>query len=915
MERLALAGLFLFTPLFNLCYTHIAMKKRIKNFLKLNMHVLAAFFIPVLILILAFAVTGIYPFGTQQIAVIDMYHQYVPFLGELQYKLQEGGSLFYTWNSGGGCNFWCLMSYYGASPLNLLLIFFPKTLLVEGVTVILLIKVGLTGSFMYTYLKNVQTCADELVDRKAGWKAVAFAVMYALCSYVIGYYWCIMWLEAVMLLPLCILGLSRLITDGRMVLYTVTLALIVFSNYYVAIMVCIFILVYYPVLYFTTVRGRIGRQCLFTTLRAVGCSLLGIAMAAVMMLPTYISMKSTYYFASEMPEDWSFYQDALNVINQLLPNAHITYIEGLPNLCCGLLVTLMLVFYYMSNRISLKEKALYGGFLVFMFFSLNTNKLDFIWHGMHFPNQLPHRFSFVICFVLVAMAYRAFKRIDSIEPKRITAVCVGFAGYYVLDQKVLAEKIDDTVQFLYFGLALLAAYGVVLALYRNSKITRKAFTLLVMIVVVAELSITTCMEYDKIGNSSRDTYNENKKSVTALGQYVAEVSGPVTEGGDGTFSRVEIDDAIIHNCPAFYHYRGMGQFSSTLSANTTELMEKIGLEGHPGSNRFNYNETSPVTSCITNVNYLIAKNRPIEDPDYTKVTKKGYSGLYKSNYPLSIGYMLPLSIKTWDPQDTNPFINLDEYVSAATEGEVGSVFISKGSGELEDQGISSYYESENDVQSTLLDGSSQGILSIKYTADTNEKYYVYVAATYADEIVIQEDSEVEDMAVQADCGSILNIGELKKGDDFSAKVTFDEGQAGRTTCYVYTLDYDAWNKAYEKISDNLMTVTEASDDSITGTVDVKELGVLVTSIPFEEGWSMKVDGKKRDIEELTGGAWISTTLDEGTHEIQLKFVPPGFIAGCIITVLSILVLIGATLLRGRRLRQESLPEESDCNIE
>ena len=104
------------------------MKTKPKNLFLNNRHVYAAFFLPVLIVVLAFAVTGIYPFGDSQIAIIDMYHQYVPFLSELQYKLHHGGSLFYSWHGAGGFNFWNLLSYYGASPLNLLMFFFPVSL-------------------------------------------------------------------------------------------------------------------------------------------------------------------------------------------------------------------------------------------------------------------------------------------------------------------------------------------------------------------------------------------------------------------------------------------------------------------------------------------------------------------------------------------------------------------------------------------------------------------------------------------------------------------------------------------------------------------------------------------------------------------------------------------------------------------
>jgi len=891
------------------------LKNKIQNFFKVNRYVFMAFFLPVCILVFVFALTGIYPFGSQQLAIIDMYHQYIPFLSELQCRLQGGGSLFYSWNSGGGCNFWCLLSYYGASPLNLLLVFFPKSLIVEAVSVILLIKIGLSGSFMYIYLKNVYNPVELLADRKAGLKTVLFSSMYALSSFTIGYYWCIMWLDAVMLLPLLMLGLNRLIKDGRMALYTVTLAIIVFSNYYIAIMVCIFVLAYYPVCYFITVRNRGAKACLLTTLKAVGASLLGIAMSAVMLLPTYISMQNAYYFSSSMPEEWKLYYDALDVINQLFPVAHLTYLDGLPNLCCGFLVTVMLACYFMSREIPYREKALNGAFLVLMYLSLNVNKLDFVWHGMHFPNQLPHRFSFVICFVLVAMGYRAFNRLHDIRQSRIFGLFVLIGGYYILAQKILTNAVDNMNMFMYYGLALTTAYGILFGLYKRQKLTRRPFMALLAVVVAAELCVSTGMYFDTMGNSSRETYNENKASVTRLAQYAGEEGGATADGGNGRFARMEIDDPLIHNCPAFYHYRGMGQFSSTLNSNTTTLMERIGLEGHPGSNRFNFNETSPVTSCITNVDYLIAKNRKLNDPDYQFVKMDGDSRLYASNYPLSIGYVLPDSIRTWKPYDANPFVNLDDYVRAATSGKVEKVFVNMGQGEVTGANTSAAYVSDSEIESTLRDPSASGSVHVTYTAETAAKYYVYVAADYAEDIYIECEDSPEDIAVQADCGSILNIGVMEKGKTFKIKVDFESGRAGRVTCYVCTLDEEAWSKAYSMISSNLMTVTNATDTCLKGTVDAGLGGVFVTSIPYEDGWSMKIDGRKTEITELTGDCWISAGLGAGTHEIELSFRPKGFMNGLLITIASILVLIAATTLPAVIRRRRFLKEESDYSKE
>ena len=155
-----------------------------KEIVQRNKLILAAFCLPVLLMLLAFLVMGIYPAGENQIAVIDMYHQYVPFLGELQNKLQSGGSLFYTWNGAGGSNFWNLLAYYGASPLNLILVLFPKKFLMEGVTLILLLKIGLCGSTMAVYLRTVFWDSQ---GRRADVSLVGFATLYALCSYVMAY--------------------------------------------------------------------------------------------------------------------------------------------------------------------------------------------------------------------------------------------------------------------------------------------------------------------------------------------------------------------------------------------------------------------------------------------------------------------------------------------------------------------------------------------------------------------------------------------------------------------------------------------------------------------------------------------------------------------------------------------------------
>ncbi len=140
------------------------------------------------------------------------------------------------------------------------------------------------------------------------------------------------------------------------------------------------------------------------------------------------------------------------------------------------------------------------------------------------------------------------------------------------------------------------------------------------------------------------------------------------------------------------------------------------------------------------------------------------------------------------------------------------------------------------------------------------------------------------------------------------------------------LDYDIWNKAYSVLSESTFDVTSSGDTYIKGTVDAGKGGVFVTSVPYEQGWSLKVDGVKQEIRDLTGGVFISASLEHGIHEIELSFRPPGLIAGAVISVVSMLFLmffavirrqkiknLHATLLSDQSEDEEFLLTGSDCN--
>lgn len=879
---------------------------KIKSFIKKQRFAIAAFFLPVLITVLAFAVTGIFPFGENQITVIDMYHQFVPFLSELQYKLHHGGSLFYSWDGAGGFNFWNLMAYYGASPLNLLLVLFPSGLIVEGVTVLLLIRIGLAGCFMYLFLTRRHVNEAALLLRSPGagaWIRVAFGSMYALSSYMCAYFWCIMWLDVVALLPLIMLGLDRLLEERRGALYAISLGLACFCNYYIAMMMCIFIVLYYLTLYFSRRREGGARIFVLTTLRVAAYSVIGAALAAPMLIPTYISMKNTYYTPTSLPEEWLFHSPPLEVVNQLLPLAHLSYREGLPNIGCGLLVCIMLACYFVCRTIPLREKVSHGLLLAAIFFSLNVNKLDFLWHGCHFPNELPFRWSFAVCFLLIAMACRAAMQMPRIRQNVLWAIFAGGLAWYLLVNRLLAETeaLDDPDAYVYIGCLLLAIYTAILMVYRKGWLGAYGISLLLVLVVSAELLCTVTMSFDKVGNVERAPYLEGSKEIEEL-----------TERTGDEFARTELYEWSIMNTPALYHYKGLSQFSSSLNSHATTLMEKIGVEGEPGKNRYNYVISDPVTNAILNLKYIIATDEPMEDENFTEIAWAGDAVMYENRYPLSVGYMLPESIRTWDMISTNPFTVLDDYIRAATDNRITGLFRELPEPEAEGFDATVSKGTDGTLNAWAKEGQ-EGTVHLNYRAQETGNHYVYIETDQAQSIEVSlPDGSVK--TLREDCGAVVNIGALEKNDDFTIEITYEPGGGGSIRSHVCTMDQEGWEKAYRMISRDMLEVTDFGDTFLEGSVRAGEDGILTTSVLKEEGWRLQVDGKTHEITETVGGDFIAVPLAAGDHTIRLSFRPPGLIAGCILLVLAALLLAAEAYLRHRSISRRMQDSISSSGI-
>ena len=390
-----------------------------------------AFFIPFILMLLAFAVAKISPFGQNQILVTDSWHQYYPFLVDYHDKLRTGGSLLWTWKSGGGTNYVALIAYYLASPLNFFSVLVPPERLREFFMFITCVKIGLSGMFFALFLRISFKRRDMCIT--------AFGIMYALCAFIMGYYWNIIWLDTVALMPLVVAGTFALLRYGRYRLYIVSLALSILANYYIGLFVCIFVMLIS--IGYTIVEFKGLKKTVRDIFKMLGCSVVAAMTSAALTLPAYFALGHTQSTNDTFPANFSVnigstadLGGVLEGIGKTIANSvafvQPTAKEGLPNVYSGVFTIFLAILFLFCSRIKKRERIVCAGLLIFFQLSFVIRQLDFIWHGFHFPNMLPYRFSFLYSFVLIYMAFRVYMYIDEVRPVSVIAALCGFAVYF-----------------------------------------------------------------------------------------------------------------------------------------------------------------------------------------------------------------------------------------------------------------------------------------------------------------------------------------------------------------------------------------------------------------------------------------------------------------------------------------------------
>ena len=879
-------------------------KKRFLDKIKNNKIYLWIIFIITAVFAVAWIGNQIYPFEEHTLILLDGIHQYIPFFSEYYEKIKNGENLFYSLHMGMGNNFFALFSYYLSAPLNLLVLLFPKDKLYFSLSLLIYIKILLAGLIFAYYLihRPGNKKSEEVVEpqslikeKKKEFYIAGFSIAYALSSYCVGYYWNIMWLDCIYILPLVILGMERLMKEKKIVLYVITLAYCLYCNYYMAFMVCIFL-----VLYFFTFKVSTIKEFIQNGLRFAVASLLGGGISAFLLLPAYWGILMTSAggtMTSEIPA-WEWYGHIKEtLVSQLILNKPITvdFSPWKANLYCSILILFLVPMFLWKRKESLYRKITITAMVLVFYISYDNELLNYIWHGFHQQNGIPNRMVFLCNFLLLVIGYEVLKDRDSISWYGFGFGLLASLGFVLYLWKVNPET-DDMIFSTSF--LLIALYALLFAAERWKKLNASKFLTIVTILFSIEVSLMAMngmLENGFVDARKRFTINES----------LEEAKEWLKEGMKDDLYRTELSESAYFNEVTYHNLNGVSLFSSTADADAISTLKSLGF--HTSTNLYMYQGATQFTNSILGVRYVIKRDVLTTKKDATLENEGqhmegfllekefGTVQIFENQTPLALGFEVSPDVYSFKPSDDSVFEVQNQLAEKMTEEKNPFFEVVHGDSIVESSANVITTKKGGTAYSYEKTDSEEAEIKLQIPIEEDMELYIYPEGRILDGVIIWLDSElVEGGAI---CSQCVFVGTVKKGQILTVQYKMEEEGTKTGDIAVYMAKYNAGNfeKHYEVLKQNQLSVKQLAANVLEFTSEDEDGGLYFMSIPYDDGFEITVDGEKQEA-RILADTFLGIELEplkEGQkeHKVVIKFVPVGLKEGIVISISSILIFI------------------------
>ena len=825
-----------------------------------------SFIIPLVIMFGVYLSQGIYWNSDTSPLLGDGFHQYVIFDLNLRNILHGSDSLFYTFTSGLGLNFYALSSYYLGSFLSPLVYFFDVSSMPDAVYLSTLLKFGLIGlSTFFSLSKIFKNIPAPL--------RLALSTSYALMSFTVSQLEIKTWLDVFILIPLILTGLHLLITEKKRILYFTSLSILFIQNYYFGYMTALFLVVWYFCQLSWDFKSR-----KYSFLDFFLTSLLAGLTSFIMTLPTLFDLRThgeKLTAITKIKTDASWYLDLF--AKQFIGAFDTTKYGSIPMIFVGLLPFILTIVFFTLKSIKFHVKLCYATLLIIIIASFYLEALDLFWQGMHAPNMFLHRYAWIFSTLLIYISAEVLNRFNDIKLWNIlfsmTFLLSGYlATIYFKNHYSFLTKLNIllTLEFLVVYLLLL------LALIKKL-ISPKIFSILILIFTISEISFNTSSQLNGItkewGFASRSTYDKDIPSMEAILEY--------TKQQPDTFTRTEKLQTQTGNDSMKFNYNGISQFSSVRNRSASTTLDKLGFKSSGTNLNLRYANNTIIADSLFGISYNISETYPDKYGFHPSYQKDNLT-LYKNQFALPIAFATQSLYKDVTFNDHT----LDNQTQ----------FLNQIAGLNEEYFYPINHHTDSGDSVVNLNGTDTKDATISYSIEVPDNSQVYLSMT---KLNFSNDKKKQvDIIVNGEKKSFttdnaftfFNLGYTEHKQTFDIQVKFPgNAQVSFESPTFYRLDTKKYTEAIAKIKENPVEVQSYKNKVIVNYKVKNETSIFFT-IPYDQGWSAYQNGKKLQIQQAQTG-FMKIDVPEGEGTITLSFIPKGFVAGASCSLIAIIVFI------------------------
>lgn len=798
---------------------------------------LLAFLIPFIIINLVFVSLEVSYFNKNYVLTSDMEAQYLPLFNYFKNVINGTESLFYSFSSGLGNSMLSTISYYLASPLNLILLLFKEENLYQGILFLMTLKIALSGLTMYIYL-------NKKFDNRL--YALMFSVMYSLMAFNINNFFNIMWFDGIILLPLIIMGIDKIIKNKSTLLFGITLFLAILSNYYIGYMLCIFSCIYFIYEIILNYKKGCIKIVKKQFLRFSITGVLAALMTSFLIIPGILELSSTNKSMTSIFDiSWSIKQNLLDIISKtIIGSQNFSNIINYKtvNIYICLIVIPLVFFYFVNKKINIKEKALSFSVILIFITSIMFEPLSKIWHGFSLPQGFNYRFSFIFCFFIIYIAYKSFINIKEIKFKKYL---IFFIIYVLLCVFTLFSiKVFYPKYLIYISIGLVLIYLVIL-----KNIEKKDMKLLLIILVMGELFFNMKISLGDYEFGTHDRYTDN---ITNIKEVINSYKPSNKE-----FYRIEKSFNYTLNDALLLDYNGVNHFLSTANTDVIKFLQKLGLSGN--NMNINYENSSKIVDNLLGIKYILSEEelveyKLIEQPDYY---------VYQNEDVLNLGYMVSNNVYKYENKEINDYLYQNYIMDLMT--------------------------SKKDIYSEIEILNDNFNYQFNTTLKAN---YIYLAIDNTEETGTVEMKN--GIAIYKFLNNGLNLIKLPydmKDTVFNFVLNKEKKYTDiNLSIKAYVLNEEIYEQSLNELKDEQLEIINSSNDYILGEINVNKEGVLFLSIPYDKNFKITVDKKSVNYNKLFD-TFIGIDLKEGKHTIEIKYETKYLKEGICISIISITIFI------------------------